>query len=66
MSVILAVSHIKVGLYCTNHAFLLELTFKYFFNVKKKKNQRQKNFWDPNMKYVFMNTNNHFPELTQR
>lgn len=36
MSVILAVFHIKVGLYCTNHAFLLELTFKYFFNVKKK------------------------------
>lgn len=36
MSVILAVFHIKVGLYCTNCAFLLELTLNYFFNMKKK------------------------------
>lgn len=41
MSVILAVSHIKVGLYCTNHAFLLELTFKYFFNEKKKNKDKK-------------------------
>lgn len=62
MSVILVVFHIKVGLYCTNCAFSHELTLNYFFKMKKFKNKK---LLEPQHE-VFMNTNNHFPELMQR